>query len=265
MVNEIKLFDFKGNQVRTVVIGSEPYFVGKDVATAIGYLNTRKAIKDHVNPKYQREERIVTPSGVQTMTVISEPGIYQLAGQSKLPSAEPFQDWVYEQVLPSIRKDGAYLAPKTAEEWLNNPDLMIDVLTRYKQSQKEIQRLYDENAVMAPKADYTDKMLSNPGLETTSMIAKNYGYSAVQFNRLLYGFKVQFRQGGTWVLYSKYQDKGYTHIEPYEYTNSDGIHQVRNTMKWTQKGAKLLYDFLADRGIRPKVEQLSAGDLDEIN
>ena len=112
-MNEMTPFNFEGNQVRTVMIDDEPYFVGKDAALAIGYKNTRKAIHDHVKPKYQREERIVTSSGTQTMTLISEPGIYQLAGQSKLPSAEPFQDWIYEDVLPSIRKTGTYSTDNT--------------------------------------------------------------------------------------------------------------------------------------------------------
>lgn len=110
-------------------------------------------------------------------------------------------------------------------------------------------------SVLQPKADYTDKMLANPGLETTSVIAKNYGYSAREFNKLLHGLGIQYKQGKTWLLYAKYQDKGYTHVEPYGYTNSDGIDKVRNTMKWTQKGQRFLYDFLESKGIMPKVEQ----------
>lgn len=110
-------------------------------------------------------------------------------------------------------------------------------------------------SVLQPKADYTDKMLANPGLETTSVIAKNYGYSTREFNKLLHGLGIQYKQGKTWLLYAKYQDKGYTHVEPYGYTNSDGIEKVRNTMKWTQKGQRFLYDFLESKGIMPKVEQ----------
>lgn len=109
--------------------------------------------------------------------------------------------------------------------------------------------------VLQPKADYTDKMLANPGLETTSVIAKNYGYSTREFNKLLHGLGIQYKQGKTWLLYAKYQDEGYTHIEPYEYTNSNGITHVRNTMKWTQAGQKFLYDFLKSKGIMPLVEQ----------
>ncbi|MGY5234814.1 phage antirepressor KilAC domain-containing protein [Lactiplantibacillus plantarum] len=110
-------------------------------------------------------------------------------------------------------------------------------------------------SVLQPKADYTDSMLANKGLETISMIAKNYGYSTREFNKLLHGLDIQYKQGKTWLLYAKYQDEGYTHVEPYEYTNSDGIKQVRNTMKWTQVGQKFLYDFLKSKGIMPLVEQ----------
>lgn len=110
-------------------------------------------------------------------------------------------------------------------------------------------------SVLQPKADYTDKMLANPGLETTSVIAKNYGYSTREFNKLLHGLGIQYKQGKTWLLYAKYQDKGYTHVEPYEYTNSDGIKKVRNTMKWTQKGQEFLYSFLKSKGILPRIEQ----------
>ncbi|SPD92280.1 phage regulatory protein/antirepressor Ant [Lactiplantibacillus plantarum] len=110
-------------------------------------------------------------------------------------------------------------------------------------------------SVLQPKADYTDSILANKGLETISMIAKNYGYSTREFNKLLHGLGIQYKQGKTWLLYAKYQDEGYTHVEPYEYTNSDGIKQVRNTMKWTQSGQKFLYDFLKSKGIMPLVEQ----------
>ncbi|MCT1176909.1 BRO-N domain-containing protein, partial [Pediococcus pentosaceus] len=130
------------------------------------YQNTRKAIKDHVKTKYMREERIVTPSGTQTMTVISEPGIYQLAGQSKLPTAEPFQDWIYEEVLPSIRKHGAYMTDEKIEEALLNPDTIISLATQLKNEREG--RLIAEQQVkeFQPKVSYYDKVLSNDALMT---------------------------------------------------------------------------------------------------
>ncbi|MCT1176908.1 BRO-N domain-containing protein, partial [Pediococcus pentosaceus] len=137
------------------------------------YQNTRKAIKDHVKTKYMREERIVTPSGTQTMAVISEPGIYQLAGQSKLPTAEPFQDWIYEEVLPSIRKHGAYMTDEKIEEALLNPDTIISLATKLKNEREKVEverngRLIAEQQVkeFQPKVSYYDKVLSNDALMT---------------------------------------------------------------------------------------------------
>lgn len=110
-------------------------------------------------------------------------------------------------------------------------------------------------SVLQPKADYTDKMLANPGLETVSMIAKNFGYTTREFNKLLHGLGIQYKQGKTWLLYAKYQDLGYTQVEPYGYTNSEGVEKVRNTMKWTQKGQHFLTEFLKSKGILPRIEQ----------
>lgn len=160
-MNELQEFNFQGNQLRTVMIDSEPFFVGKDAATAIGYSNTRKAIRDHVKAKYQREERIVTPFGTQTMTVISEPGLYQLAGESKLPSAGPFQDWVYEQVLPSIRKHGAYMTPETIEKAIYNPDFIINLATQLKDEQAKTAALTADNETMKPKALFADAVATS--------------------------------------------------------------------------------------------------------
>ncbi|GEK28487.1 BRO-N domain-containing protein [Furfurilactobacillus siliginis] len=103
-MNQLQNFTFANKPVRTVQINGKPYFVGTDVANAIGYLNTSKAIRDHIKDKYKLTERIVLSGQLREVIVISEPGLYELASTSKLPNAEPFQDWIYEQVLPAIRK-----------------------------------------------------------------------------------------------------------------------------------------------------------------
>lgn len=116
----------------------------------------------------------------------------------------------------------------------------------------------EENQKLKPAADYTQKMLANPGLETTSMIAKNYGMSTAKFNQLLHKMGIQYRQGKTWLLYAKYQGFGYTHIEPFSYFDQKtGTKKVANTMKWTQRGQKFIYDFLAAQDIYPQVERLT--------
>ncbi|MCT0068224.1 phage antirepressor KilAC domain-containing protein [Lactococcus lactis] len=153
-MNELQNFNFNGNQLRTVLIDDEPFFVGKDAAVAIGYKNFRDALKSHVKDKYKRESRITTPSGMQTVTVISEPGLYQLAGESKLPSAEPFQDWVYEEVLPTIRKHGAYMTDAKAQDVISGNGL-ADLLL---QAGNQIKQLELEKSQMKPKALFADSV-----------------------------------------------------------------------------------------------------------
>lgn len=183
---------------------------------------------------------------------ITEPQFYELAIKANSKKAKKFQYWVTHDVLPSIRKNGVYMTDQTAYDITHDKDALGDLLLKAGSQLKQKDLVIQE---LKPKADYTDSMLANKGLETISMIAKNYGYSTREFNKLLHGLGIQYKQGKTWLLYAKYQDEGYTHVEPYEYTNSDGIKQVRNTMKWTQVGQKFLYDFLKSKGIMPLVEQ----------
>ena len=275
MNDQIIPFSFQNKQVRAVIIDDETFLVGKDSALAIGYTvnSFRNALRDHVKPKYKRECQINTPSGSQIMTVISEPGIYQLAGQSKLPSAEPFQDWVYEQVLPSINHQGIYATEQTWDKLINNPDAIIKLAQNWKkatverdQAQAALQvehdqrlEVEDELSVAQPKADYTDTVLSSKGAMSITVIAKEYGMSAVKMNKVLHNMGVQFETNGVWVLYAKYADKGYTKIDTVPITHNDGRGDFKPHMKWTQKGRKFLYDFLKERGILPVAEQQELG------
>lgn len=259
-MNEMTPFDFEGNQVRTVMIGNEPCFIGKDVAEVLGYVRPADAIRTHVNTNDKLTRHFTDSGQSRSMTVINESGVYDLifdaSRQGKNADirhkATVFRHWVTNDVLPSIRKNGVYMTDQTAYDITHDKDALGDLLLKAGSQLKQKDLVIQE---LKPKADYTDSMLANKGLETISMIAKNYGYSTREFNKLLHGLGIQYKQGKTWLLYAKYQDEGYTHVEPYEYTNSDGIKQVRNTMKWTQVGQKFLYDFLKSKGIMPLVEQ----------
>ncbi|GBG94615.1 hypothetical protein LFYK43_10740 [Ligilactobacillus salitolerans] len=107
-----------------------------------------------------------------------------------------------------------------------------------------------------PLAMYTEIILKNPGLTKTSVIAKNYGMSAATFNELLHQLHIQYRQGNDWMLYAEYQNKGYTHSEPFAFKHKDGTKDVKYSMKWTQEGQKFLYDRLKEVGIVPAVERM---------
>ena len=108
---------------------------------------------------------------------------------------------------------------------------------------------------LKPKADYTDLILQNKGLIKVTSIAKDYGMSAQEFNKLLCDFKIQYKIGSQWFLYSKYQRKGYTHSETINYKHKDGRDDVNITTKWTQKGRLFLYEFLKGKGILPTIEK----------
>ena len=247
----LQIFAFEGtDEIRTLLINDEPYFVGKDVAEVLGYKNTPKAIRDHIDEEDKRTERIVHPLGGQQDTwLINESGLYSLILKSKLPSAKKFKRWVTSEVLPTIRKHGMY----ATEELLNNPDLLIRIATQLKEERTN--RLIAEQRVneLQPKADYYDKILANKSLMTISVIAKNYGMSANKMNQTLHKLGVQYKQGKTWLLYSKHQDKGWTHTEMLEVAGTD---KLQPSTKRTQKGHIAIYELLKKNDILPTIERL---------
>lgn len=144
------------------------------------------------------------------------------------------------------------------ENYFNSTQQQLPIPKDYPSALRALADSMEENQKLRPDAAYTQKMLANPGLETTSVIAKNYGMSTARFNRMLNGLGIQYRQGKTWLLYAKYQNCGYTHVEPFAYFDQKvGTKKVANTMKWTQLGQKFLYDFLASQHILPQVERLT--------
>lgn len=249
-MNTPQIFNFEQNEVRTFVENEVPYFVANDVAKTLGYKNPSKATNDHCKKAIETWGND-SLGRRQKFKIIPESDVYRLIIKSNLPSAEKFESWVMEEVLPQIRKHGMY----ATDELLNNPDLLIEVATKLKE--ERTLRLIAEQRVneLQPKADYYDRILNNKGLVTVSTIAKNYGMSAVSFNKLLHELGIQFNQSGTWLLYSKFQDKGYTHIEPFDYEDKNGNRQVKTRMKWTQKGHIFLYETLKKNNYLPMIER----------
>lgn len=123
-MSNLQIFNFEQNKVRTQMINEEIYFVGKDVADILGYSNTPKAIRDHVDIEDRTQNDSFTVNGT-ALVLINESGLYSLVLKSKLPNAKKFKRWVTKEVLPSIRKHGMY----ATDELLDNPDLLIEVAT----------------------------------------------------------------------------------------------------------------------------------------
>ena len=250
-----QLFNFKGKQVRTVTIDNDPYFVGKDIADILGYSQTAKAVREHVPDQFKGVSKLDTPGGKQKVTVISEPGVYKLAFTSKLPTADEFTNWIASEALPAIRKHGVYMTPEKIEEVLLNPDTIITLATQLKQEREG--RLIAEQKVneLTPKATYYDKVLADKSLVSITQIAKDYGMSGRAMNKKLHDMKVIYKQGKTWLLYSKYQKTGWTHSETVMVPKKDGSETAILNTKWTQKGRLGLYELLKNHDILPLIEQ----------
>ena len=127
-MNELKNFSFEGRQIRALTIEGEPYFVGKDVAEVLGYSNSRKAIADHVDSEDKGVTKCYTLGGTQQTTIINESGLYSLILSSKLPDAKKFKHWVTSEVLPTIRKHGAYMTDQKAASIVTDKGSLADLL-----------------------------------------------------------------------------------------------------------------------------------------
>lgn len=235
----------------------QPWFVGKDVAKALGFTNTRDAIKTHVFEEDKGVDLVDTLGGRQKMTVVNESGLYALVFGSQLKDAKKFKHWVTSEVLPAIRKDGGYMVTKEEE---TEEELIARALIL---AQKSIDRLELESkqkdqiiGELRPKADYVDKILQNTSLIKVSSIAKDYGMSAQDMNKLLHELRIQYKQGDQWLLYANIQDKGYTSSETHVYKKKDGTTDVNLLTKWTQKGRMFLYEELKRNGYLPMIERV---------
>lgn len=184
-------------EVRTIVEGEKVFFCGSDVARALGYANPSKALSDHCKGVTKRYTP--TAGGAQEMSFIPEGDLYRLIVSSHLPSAEKFERWVFEEVLPSIRRHGAYLTPQKAEEIISNPDAIIQLATMVKEERslraeaerkiavvnEQNQTLVAENSYLeskveelSPAAAYTQEILASPTPIDIGQLAKDYGMSS---------------------------------------------------------------------------------------
>ena len=255
MTEELQVFNFNSQQIRALTIEGEPYFVGKDVVDILGYRNGSRDINRHVDEEDRRKAMVFDGNQNKETIIINESGLYSLVLSSKLPDAKKFKRWVTSEVLPTIRKHGAYMTPAKIEEVLTDPDTIIQLATQLKQEREG--RLIAEQPVneLTPKADYCDKVLADKSLVTITQIAKDYGMSGRALNAILHDLGVIYKQGKTWLLYAKYQKTGWTHSETIMVDKKDGTQKAVLNTKWTQKGRLGLYELLKTHGILPLIEQ----------
>lgn len=167
MSNEVQIFNFESNEVRTLLINNEPWFVGKDVAEVLGYANARDTLNKHVDEEDKGVAKCDTLGGTQNMTIVNESGLYSLIMGSKLPSAKKFKRWVTSEVLPTLRKTGQY--NMTDSYMIKDP---IERAKRWIEEEEERQALRLENAEMKPKALFADAVTASKGDINIGTLAK---------------------------------------------------------------------------------------------
>ena len=238
-MNELMVFNnAEFGKIRTIEINGEPWFVGKDVASALGYAKPRNAIATHVDEEDKKDAPIQGDlGGTQEMTIINESGVYALIFGIKLPNAKKFKHWVTSEILPTIRKPGTYLIAqhKPDSYMIENP---ADRARRWAEEYEEKLALECKIAEQQPKVDYHDAVLNKSGLLTTTAIAKDLGFkSAKQLNDLLKRDRVIYKKSDTYYLYADYEyliTEGYCDYKSYKNENSS------LSLQWTEKGRKWL-------------------------
>jgi len=241
-------------QLGVLMIVGKPYFPATESAKTLGYTNPKAAIIRHCRGVLKRD--LPSASGIQSYNLIPEGDLYRLIIRSKLPAALRFETWVFDEVLPTIRKYGAYINEDVIRRMQEDSEFNAELLRNLAAEQRRNTALVNRVANLAPKAHYHDIILHCPDAIPITLVAKDYGMSATALNKLLHSMKIQHKIGGVWVLYREHQSFGYTVTHTY---SKNGVTAWMHTC-WTQRGRLFLYEQLKARGILPVIEKMTTNE-----
>ena len=227
-MNALRTFNHEMfGQVRTMTNDrGETFFVGKDVAEALGYKNTADAIIKHLD-KEDRSTIAIRDSAYETRAVvINESGLYSLILSSKLEQAKAFKRWVTSEVLPLIRQTGTYSLHR-----------------------KQIEALHHQIEALEPKAEYCDEVLDSVSCLTTTQIAKELSMTVSDLTRLLELRKVMYKQSGQWMLYADYARKGYAKSRTTARRDIEGDMHTYTRLVWTEEGRRFIHRLCHDEEV----------------
>ena len=239
---KIEIQTFKHEQfgeIRTMVDEKgEPWFVGKDVARRLGYINPEKALRVHVDDEDKGVNEMGTPGGTQKVTFINESGLYSLILSSKLPQARAFKRWVTSEVLPQIRKTGGYI-PLKDQEGRELTDLEI-MCRAMEIMQKSIEQKEQLIADLQPKADYVDEVLDSVDCLTMTQVAKGLGMTVHDLTTRLLQDGIIYEQSGQYMLYAPYARRGLATCRTHTHRDLMGTVHTHTYLVWTEKGKQFI-------------------------
>ena len=222
----------------------EPWFVGKDVARRLGYINHRKALRDHVDEE-DRKDGVTIRDSIgrdQEATFINESGLYSLILASKLPQAKAFKRWVTAEVLPQIRKTGGYIPLKDQEgRELSDLEIMCRAMMIMKKSIEQKEQLI---ADLQPKADYVDEVLDSVDCLTMTQVAKGLGMTVHDLTTRLLQDGIIYEQSGQYMLYAPYARRGLATCRTHTHRDLFGTVHTHTYLVWTEKGKKFINEHI---------------------
>ena len=209
-------------EIRTCQVNNQIMFMGVDVAKALGYTNTQKAIRDHVDDDDKLTERFVLSGQARRVIIINESGLYSLVLSSKLPQAKAFKRWVIAEVLPQIRQTGGYIPTKDAQgRQLSNEEII------------------DRADVIIGR---TLRMLNEDAEDTltATQVAKTFNMTVYDFNAVLRDFGIQYHRGGHWNICDDLADRDFVRMRTHVSYSLKGVKKVKVYMTWTLSGLRYL-------------------------
>ena len=250
MQNQIQIFEHENfGKVRTVIIDGQLWWILKDLAAALGLSDTAK-IAERLDSDELTRIKLMSGGQTRSMYAVSESGLYAVILRSDKPNAKAFRKWVTSEILPSIRKHGAYIHEEMLQKMRESIEFSEEILEQLAEEKEKSSLLASFARHAAPKVHYHDTILQCTEAVQVSIIAKDFNMTASAFNKLLRKIGVQYKIGKTWLLYNKHMGKGYTITKTYEINGRiASIHTC-----WTQKGRYWLYTLLKKYGIFPQSE-----------
>ncbi|NVO88911.1 phage antirepressor KilAC domain-containing protein [Lactobacillus rhamnosus] len=242
-MQQIEKFTFHSFEIQTLIIAGEPYFIGKNIAQVLGYRNPPKAIRDHVDAEDKLTERIVLSGQNREVIVINESGLYSLILSSKLPTAKEFKRWVTAEVLPTIRRHGAYMTDAKIEQVLSDPDTIIQLATQLKNERQARITAQGQVADMKPKAIFADAVTVSHTTILIGELAKLLRQNGIDigqnrlFNWLRSNGYLICRKGTDWNQPTqRAANMGLFKVKETAINHSDGTVTISKTVKVTGKG-----------------------------